>query len=87
MEERLSEEKLARRLSEAAKIVKVGVEYKHYKNKSYQVLGLAILEATNEICVVYQAQYGKKLTFIRPLVNWLEKVQWKGEKLQRFSKI
>jgi hypothetical protein len=87
MEERVSEEELSRRLIEAAQAVSVGARYKHYKGKLYKVISLAILEATNEICVIYQAQYGKNLTFIRPLTDWLEKVEWQGKTLNRFTKV
>lgn len=87
MEERIPEEELSRRLAKAAQQVTVGAQYRHYKDKLYTVMSLAIQESTNEICVTYQAQYGKNLTFIRPLSDWLEKVEWQGKILSRFTKI
>lgn len=50
-------------------------------------MGLGFLEATDELCVIYQAQYGEKLTFLRPLTIWLEKVEWEGKTVPRFTKI
>lgn len=83
----MSEEELSRRLTEAAQAVSVGADYIHYKGKLYTVRDLAILESTNEICVIYQAQYGNRLTFIRPVSDWIKDVQWQGETLTRFTKI
>lgn len=87
MEEKLSEEELARRLNEAATQVVVGAAYKHYKNQLYKVIDLAILETNMEICVIYKAQYGQQLTFIRPLEDWIKEVKWQGKILPRFTKI
>lgn len=87
MERRLSEEELSNKLKDATRRVIVGATYRHYKNQLYAVLDLAILEATNEICVIYQANYGDKLTFIRPLADWLQTVEWQSEVLPRFTKI
>lgn len=76
-------------LSEAAKVITVGAHYQHYKSaeKIYTVVGLGFLEATNELCVIYQAEYDERLTFIRPLNVWLEHVEWKGKFVPRFKKI
>lgn len=75
---------------EAAKAkVAIGAEYWHYKSKDkvYKVVDLGFLEASDELCVIYQAQYGEKLTFIRPLQSWLETVAWQGKIVPRFKKI
>jgi hypothetical protein len=40
------------------------------------IIGLAITEADNSIYIIYQAQYGERLTFVRPLASWLETVEW-----------
>jgi hypothetical protein len=49
------------------------------------MIGLAITEADNSICIRYQAQYGERLTFVRPLASWLETVEWQGQRKQRFT--
>lgn len=69
--------------------VTVGAKYWHYKSKDkvYKVTGLGFLESNDELCVIYQAQYDKKLTFIRPLNIWLEKVEWQGKTVPRFTKL
>jgi len=78
---------LAKRIEDAKTKVTVGAKYWHYKSmdKVYEVTGLGFLEATDELCVIYQAQYGERLTFLRPLTIWLENVEWKGETVPRFN--
>lgn len=73
-------------LDKAKTQVKVGAEYRHYKtlDKAYKVLGLAFQEENDEICVVYRAEYGERITFVRPLVSWLQYVEWNGDKMPRF---
>lgn len=80
---------LNKKLYSAAKQVTVGAEYYHYKNpdKTYQVIDLAIMEADESICVIYQARYGEKLIFVRPLSSWLKKVDWQGKTVKRFTLI
>ena len=48
--------------------------YKHYKGNLYQVLGMARHSETEEWLVVYQALYGEKGFWVRPLTLWLEPV-------------
>ncbi len=82
-----SHEELKSELSEAKEKVKVGRVYGHYKRpaETYKVLHLAITEANDTLCVVYQAQYGEKLIFTRPLTSWLEHIEWNGQAVERFS--
>lgn len=69
--------------------VSVGALYRHYKSpdKVYKVIGLGFMESNDELCVIYQAQYGEGLTFIRPLSIWLQQVEWEGKTVPRFVKI
>lgn len=83
----VSERKLTQRLVDAAEEVAIGCTYRHYKNKLYTVLDLAILESNTEVCVIYQAQYGERLKFIRVLSSWLEEVEYEGRVVKRFTKI
>ncbi|MFT6876525.1 MAG: hypothetical protein ACI9XK_001950 [Granulosicoccus sp.] len=48
--------------------------YRHYKGNLYQVLGLARHSETEESLVVYQALYGEKGYWLRPLTLWLDPV-------------
>lgn len=80
---------LAKEIEEAKKKVTIGADYWHYKgrDKVYRVLGLGFIEETDELCVIYQAQYEERLTFLRPLSIWLEQIDWEGKFVPRFSKI
>jgi hypothetical protein len=81
-----SEEELQQLLISAASQVVEGGLYYHYKHpdKLYKVLKLAITEADNLPCVIYEAQYGSRIVFVRPLTSWLEKAQVDGTSVDRF---
>ena len=80
---------LVKEIEAAKRLVAIGARYHHYKgeDKIYTVLGIGIMEEDNELYVMYRAEYGEKLTFLRPVNVWLEAVEWQGEKLPRFTKL
>lgn len=82
-----SQAALANELNTAKENVIVGGIYYHYKNPSdnYKVLNVAITEWDDKVCVIYEAQYGEKLIFVRPLESWLDQVEWQGKLVQRFT--
>lgn len=84
-----SHEALVNQLDEAAGKVAVGSLYYHYKNPqlTYKVLRLAVTEADDSICVIYEAQYGDKLVYVRPLESWLDKVTLDDGTVRRFTAI
>ena len=84
-----SQLELNREIEIAKTKISIGQLYSHYKSKDkiYRVIGIGFLEHNDEICVIYNAKYGEQITFIRPLNNWLEKVEWKGNLVLRFSKV
>lgn len=85
----LSQNELLSLLNTAKKQVKIGSRYRHYKSAdmTYVVKDIVIQEATNEPCVIYQAQYGNKITFSRPVSVWLERVEVEGKVVPRFTEI
>ena len=87
MSEKESQSQLSARLARAANRVMVDGRYRHYKQSTYKVIALALREEDNEPCVVYQAEYGDKITFTRPVSNWIEKVNSNGSKVNRFTLI
>lgn len=69
--------------------VKIGEIYTHYKDRSkfYKVIGYTILEATDEVAVIYKPLYiGKEITFTRPFSVFIESVEWEGRMVKRFKK-
>lgn len=85
--EKLPIEELQQRLAAAAKEVVIGGIYAHYKDpsKTYRIKELVIIEATNQVGVVYEAEYAKGVTFMRPLTSWLDKIDWRGRIVSRFT--
>jgi len=78
----------AKELKDAKSKVEIGAKYCHYKNKdNYLVLAIGFLEANDEPCVIYQAQYGENIIFVRALSVWLEDVEFNNEIVPRFVKI
>ena len=84
-----TEEQILAEIEEATTKIEVGASYCHYKDRSkvYKIQGFGTLEADDSLCVIYQAQYGKQLTFIRPVSIWLEQIEWQGKKVPRFTKV
>lgn len=64
--------------------VKPGV-YRHHKGGLYRVLFLARHSETEELLVVYQALYGERGLWARPLSLWLAKAVVEGREVPRFQ--
>lgn len=58
--------------------------YEHYKGKFYRVIGVARHSETAEDLVVYQALYGERGLWARPLKMFIEDVDVGGKKIPRF---
>lgn len=67
-------------------MVKLG-KYRHFKGNNYQVLAVAKSSETLEEFVVYQALYGEKGIWIRPLAMFQETVEVAGRAVKRFEYI
>lgn len=65
----------------------VGGHYRHYKDKDYTLLHIVRHSETHEEHVVYQAHYGEKQIWVRPLDMFVETVEWNGETVPRFTRI
>jgi hypothetical protein len=84
-----SSEELLATLTDARTKIGVGDRYAHYKHpeRTYRVVEVSLIEETLEPAVVYEAEYGEKLSFIRPLDNFLELIDVDGAQILRFSRI
>lgn len=67
--------------------LKPGKKYRHFKGKEYLVLYKATHSETMEELVVYQALYGERGIWVRPLSMFLEKVERDGKIFYRFEEI
>jgi hypothetical protein len=61
--------------------------YKHYKGNRYRVLGISKHSETQEELVVYQAQYGSRQIWVRPLASFMQSVLILGQEVPRFQLI
>ncbi|MBC7836931.1 DUF1653 domain-containing protein [Acetobacteraceae bacterium] len=66
---------------------RAGEVYKHYKGDTYKVVGLALHSNEDVWMVVYEPMHENPdaALFTRPLKDWREVVEWKGEKVERFQ--
>ena len=80
---------LENELMNARASVNVGGQYFHYKHPevAYIVIGLSILEATDEVAVRYAMVHHPAVEFVRPLISWLDTVEWQGAIVPRFTLI
>lgn len=58
--------------------------YRHYKDKEYEVIGVARHSETEEEYVVYRTLYGNFDLWIRPKAMFLEQVMVDGVAVPRF---
>ena len=73
--------------NESRRGLKEGQKYRHFKGKEYLVLHVARHSETMEEMVVYQALYGEKGIWVRPLDMFLEQVEVGGRWVNRFDRI
>jgi hypothetical protein len=59
--------------------------YRHYKDKLYQVYGVARHSETEEEHVVYRPLYGERGLWIRPRAMFEESVEVNGTSVPRFA--
>ena len=61
--------------------------YRHFKGKEYEVLGVARHSETQEELVVYRALYGDFGLWVRSVSMWNETVERDGKTFRRFTYI
>lgn len=74
-------------MANAENHVEEGKVYRHFKGNYYLVLHLAKHSETEEDLVVYQALYGDRGIWVRPLSMFAEKVEVDGKLVSRFEAV
>jgi len=64
-------------------------KYEHYKNKLYEVIGIALHSETLEELIIYRALYksdkfGDNALWARPKSMFLNKINKQGKEIPRF---
>ena len=67
--------------------IAIGKKYRHFKGNEYLVLYIAKHSETLEDMVVYQALYGERGVWVRPLSMFIEKKEVDGKMISRFEEI
>ncbi|MGE5629687.1 MAG: DUF1653 domain-containing protein [Caulobacteraceae bacterium] len=67
--------------------IRIGGRYRHFKGNEYLVLHVAKHSETLEDYVVYQALYGERGIWIRPLDMFLGTKEIDGKQVVRFQEI
>jgi hypothetical protein len=65
--------------------IEIGKIYTHFKGNRYMVLHVAKHSETLEEMVVYQALYGEKGIWVRPLDMFLDQREIEGKVVNRFE--
>jgi len=68
-----------------ARSIPSGSIWEHYSKKRYLIIGVARHSETHEELVVYQALYGDKDVWVRPLKMFLESVEIEDIPTERFT--
>ncbi len=68
-------------------MIKEGKKYRHFKGNEYLVLYIAKHSETEEELVIYQALYGERGIWARPLAMFEELVEFEGKMIERFKEI
>lgn len=67
--------------------IKIGRKYRHFKGKEYLVLYVAKHSETLEDMVIYEAFYGDRKVWVRPIDMFLGKKEVNGKEIYRFEEI
>lgn len=67
--------------------IQIGKKYMHFKGNEYLVINVAKHSETLENMVVYQALYGERGLWVRPLSMFLGKKEVDGNMVNRFEEI
>ena len=81
---------LLKELKNLVKKVKVGDKFYHFKHPDqfYKIIAIGFIEASEKPCVVYQGEYGERITWVRTEKEFFSKVTLEGGKIvDRFTRV
>lgn len=72
------------RLADAKAFIAPGSRWRHYKGGRYVVTDVVIIERTGEVGIVYRSLEHPLVTWLRPLVEWQDMMDYEGKQVFRF---
>lgn len=85
--EKLPYDQLIDMLASGREKVQPGSKWQHYKGNEYIVEKIVLIEATNEVSVLYSSVAHPQVPYVRPITSWLQTVEWNGQELARFTPV
>lgn len=85
-----TQDELLKDLKRLEEKVKVGDKFSHFKHPDqfYTIVAVGFIEATEEPCITYQAEYGDKITWTRTESEFFSKATLEdGSSVDRFVKV
>ncbi len=61
--------------------------YRHYRGRTYELIGAATHSETEEALVVYRARYGDFGLWVRPREMFVGDVEFDGQNVRRFAPV
>jgi hypothetical protein len=71
-------------LADARAFIAPGSRWQHYKGGTYVVIDLVIIELTGAVGVVYRSMDHPLVTWLGPLVEWQDMMDYEGKQVFRF---
>lgn len=81
---------LLKELQDLKSRINVGDRFYHFKHPEsfYRVVAVGFIENNEEPCIVYQAEYGDKFTWVRTEAEFFSKAKLEdGTEVDRFTKV
>ena len=78
---------LDKRVQDAKVMIAPESRWQHYKGGKYVVIDVVVIERTLELGVIYRSLEHPTFSFLRPLVEWQDVVEYEGNKVFRFRKV
>lgn len=85
-----TQEQLLKELENIKTKIKVGDKFVHFKHpdRFYTIIAIGFIEATEELCITYRAEYGDRITWVRTESEFFSRAKLEdGKTVDRFTLI
>jgi hypothetical protein len=85
--EKIPFDQLADTLNAVRAKIEPGSKWQHYKGNEYIVKDIVLIEATNEVAVLYTPVLHPSIPWVRTYASWIETVVWNESEVLRFTRL